>query len=67
MTFVQADLKRDVADELTLADSSHAEEAMCEPIQHGLFDPTEVPRYIAVLRGLLGAAEALNDTDARHS
>lgn len=67
MTFEQADLKREVADELTLAKSSHAEEAMREPIQHWLSDPTEVPRYVAGLHGLLDATEALDDTEARHS
>jgi hypothetical protein len=55
MSSEQADLKREVADELTLAESSHVEDTMREPIQHWLPDPTEVPRYIAVQRGLLGA------------
>jgi hypothetical protein len=64
MSSDQADLKHDVADELTLAESSHPEEAMREPIEHWLFDPTEALRYVAVLRGLLGAAGARDRPDA---
>ena len=66
MSSDQADLQNDVADKLTLAESSHPEEAMREPIEHWLFDPTEAPGYVAVLRGLLGAAGAHDRPDALH-
>jgi hypothetical protein len=62
----QAGIQREVADELRLAESSRPEEAMREPIEDWLFDPAEVPRYVAVLHSLFGAAEALDHTDGRH-
>lgn len=58
MSSDQPSLQRAVADELRLAESSHPEALMREPIEDWPFDPVEVPGYVAVLRGLLGAADA---------
>jgi hypothetical protein len=56
-------LQLEIIDELRLAESSRPEEAMREPIEDWRFDPVEVPRYVAVLRGLLGAATASAHAD----
>jgi hypothetical protein len=56
-----ADLQREVAAELRLAESSRPEVAMREPIENWRFDPTEVLLYLVVLRGLLRAAQVGGD------
>jgi hypothetical protein len=58
-------LQRQVAYELSLAESSRPDEAIREPIENWRFDPTEVAAYEAVLRSLLAAAEALDHAVVR--
>lgn len=50
-----SDQEREVEAELRLAESSHPDEAMREPVADWQFDPTEVPRYEEVLDSLLAA------------
>jgi hypothetical protein len=51
-----------VRTELTLAETSQPwEEAVGVPIEEWLSDPADTQRYVASLRSLLGAAEALED------
>jgi hypothetical protein len=45
--------------EISLAESSHPEEAADLPISDWLFDPTDVEREEIGLRGLLDAVDAL--------
>jgi hypothetical protein len=53
------ELQIEVEAEITLAESSHPEEAADLPITDWLFDPTDVEREEIGLRGLLDAVEAL--------
>ncbi|MEV1177373.1 hypothetical protein [Nonomuraea sp. NPDC049784] len=55
------ELEVEVVAELTMAESSHPEEAMRLPVTEWLFDPADVQREEVGLRGLLGAVEALED------
>jgi hypothetical protein len=53
------ELKVEVEMELTMAESSHPEEAVNLPVAEWLFDPTDVQREEVGLRSLLGAIEAV--------
>lgn len=57
MTSGERDLRRAVADELRLAESSRIDDAMREPIADWQFDPTEAQRYEVQLGDLLKAVE----------
>ncbi|XVQ14206.1 class I SAM-dependent methyltransferase [Spirillospora sp. CA-255316] len=58
------EFESEVAAELNLAESSRPEESTVLPPSEWLFDPTDAERDEVGLRGLLGAAEAL-EGDAR--
>lgn len=62
---VLRELEVDVRAELTLAEHSRREFDV--PLEELLFDPTEAERYEVGLRGLLGAAHALEDDGQRKS
>jgi hypothetical protein len=53
------ELEIEVEEEVTLVESSRAEELMNLPVTDWQFDPTDVEREEVGLRGLLGAVEAL--------
>ncbi|MEZ0075480.1 hypothetical protein [Planotetraspora sp. GP83] len=55
------ELELEVEAELTLAESSHPEEAVGLSIIDWLFDPADVEREEIGLRGLLDAVEVLED------
>ncbi|GAA5766483.1 hypothetical protein [Streptosporangium roseum] len=57
------ELKVELVQEVTLAESSNPGEAMGLPVTEWLFDPTDVEREEIGLRGLLGAVEALEGDD----
>ncbi|MER5321574.1 hypothetical protein [Streptosporangium roseum] len=57
------ELKVELVQEVTLAESSNPEQAMGLPVTEWLFDPTDVEREEIGLRGLLGAVEALEGDD----
>lgn len=54
-------LEIEVEAEVTLAESSHPEEAAGLPVTDWLFDPADVEREEIALRGLLDAIEVLED------
>ncbi|MFC4112183.1 hypothetical protein [Nonomuraea zeae] len=55
------ELEIEIEAEVTLVESSHAEEAVNLSVTEWLFDPTEVEREEIGLRGLLDAVEVLED------
>jgi hypothetical protein len=58
-TRFEVDFKIEVEAELTLVESSGAEQSAGLPISEWLFDPAEVQREAVGLRNLLDAAEEL--------
>ena len=56
------ELELTVRAELTQAETSPPEEAVCVPIDEWLSDPADEQRYEADLRSLFGAVEALEDS-----
>ncbi|MFI6294697.1 hypothetical protein ACIBEJ_24120 [Nonomuraea sp. NPDC050790] len=55
------ELHVEVEAELTIAEASHPEEELREPITEWLFDPTEAEREEIGLRGLRDAVEVLEE------
>jgi hypothetical protein len=58
------ELETEVEAELAMAESSHPDEAMSQPVTEWLFDPADAQRDEVGLRSLLGAVEALEDGTA---
>jgi hypothetical protein len=56
---IELQLEAEVGAELSLAESSRAEEAIGLPVSEWLFDPADTEHYEVGLRSLLGAVEAL--------
>ena len=54
-------LEVEIEAELSIAESSHPEEALTKPVTEWLYDPTETERYEVGLQGLLDAVEAVAD------
>ncbi|MGW0802574.1 hypothetical protein [Nonomuraea sp. NPDC002799] len=55
------ELEIEVEAEVTLVESSHAEEVVDLSVTEWLFDPADAEREEIGLRGLLGAIEVLED------
>jgi hypothetical protein len=53
------DLRREVSEELALAESSRSEETMLDPVADWKFDPTEVESYEVELRTLRDAIDVV--------
>lgn len=55
------ELHVEIEQELSIAEASHPEEEMGQPVTEWLYDPTDVERQKIELRGLRDAVEALKD------
>jgi len=55
----ELDLETEIKAELSLAESSHAEEVAEQPVSQWLFDPVEEKNYEIELHGLLDSVEEL--------
>jgi hypothetical protein len=56
-------LEVEVEAELAIARASHPEEVAATPVAEWQYDPVDAERYEVGLRGLLGAVEAVEDTE----
>ncbi|MEU8361069.1 hypothetical protein AB0C27_34140 [Nonomuraea sp. NPDC048882] len=55
------ELHIEIEEELIIAEASHAEDEVGQPITEWLYDPTDVEREKIALRGLRDAVEVLED------
>ncbi|WP_433465314.1 hypothetical protein [Spirillospora sp. CA-128828] len=60
----EIEMEIEVEAEITMVESSRAEEATDRPVSEWLFDPVDAERDEVGLRNLLGAVEALEEDRA---